>query len=93
MISSIFPPFLAQAAANGFVNGLSKALGLIMLIGFVYGVIKIIGGAANYNRDPDGAKQSIVAGLLIAGAVAIMFALFAAFGVDVAGLTPDTSGF
>jgi len=92
MQNFLFPPILAQAA-NGFVSGLSKALGLIMLIGFVYGVIKIIGGAANYNRDPDGAKQSIVAGLLIAGAVAIMFALFSAFGVDVAGLAPDTSGF
>lgn len=93
MNPSSLTPILAQAAVNGFASGLSKALGLIMLIGFVYGVIKIIGGAANYNRDPDGAKQSIVAGLLIAGAVAIMLALFAAFGINVSGLTPDTSGF
>jgi hypothetical protein len=46
-------PILAQApASGGFLAGLSKALGLIMLIGFVYGVIKVIGGATNYNRDP-----------------------------------------
>ena len=70
-----FIPILAQApAGGGFLAGLSKALGLIMLIGFVYGVIKVIGGAANYNRDPDAAKQSIIAGVMIAGSVANMLA-------------------
>jgi hypothetical protein len=78
--------------AAGFVEGLSKGLGIIMLIGFVYGVIKIIGGAANYSKDPDGSKQSIVAGLMIAGAVALMTILFSAFGLDLGGLTPDTDG-
>jgi hypothetical protein len=78
--------------AAGFVEGLSKGLGIIMLIGFVYGVIKIIGGAANYSKDPDGSKQSIVAGLMIAGAVALMTILFTAFGLDLGGLTPDTDG-
>jgi len=82
----------ANVLAAGFVQGLSKGLGIIMIIGFVYGVIKIIGGAANYSKDPDGSKQSIVAGLLIAGAVALMTILFNAFGVDLGGLTPDTGG-
>lgn len=86
-------PFLAQAAGGGFISGLSKALGLIMLIGFVFGVIKVIGGASNYNRDPDSAKQSIISGVLIAGSVSLMFALFKAFGIDVAGLTVDMAGF
>jgi L-asparagine transporter-like permease len=81
------------AASGGFTQGLSKALGLIMMIGFVYAVIKIIGGAANYNRDPDAAKQSIIGGLLIAGAIAIVTALFTAFGINITGLTADTSGF
>lgn len=93
MLQNIIP-ILAQApAGGGFLAGLSKALGLIMLIGFVYGVIKVIGGAANYNRDPDAAKQSIIAGVMIAGSVAIMLALFKAFGIDVTGLTVDIAGF
>ncbi len=87
-------PVLAQAAgAGGFTAGLSKALGLIMLIAFVFGVIKVIGGAANYNRDPDSAKQSIISGVMIAGSVSIMFALFKAFGIDVSGLSVDMAGF
>lgn len=84
-------PMLAQA--GGFMAGLSKAVGLIMAIGAVYAIIKIIGGAANYNRDPDAAKQSIIGGLLIAGAIAIVTALFQAFGIDITGLTADLSGF
>lgn len=79
-------------AAGGFTQGLSKALGLIMMIAFVYAVIKIIGGAANYNRDPDAAKQAIIGGMLIAGAVAIVTGLFTAFGINV-GITPDMGGF
>jgi ABC-type enterochelin transport system permease subunit len=86
---AVFQPVLA---AGGFQAGLSKALGLIMMIGFVYAVIKIIGGAASYNRDPDAAKQSIIGGLLIAGAVAIVTVLFQAFGLNV-GITPDMGGF
>ncbi len=85
---------LAQAAGGTNIQGaLSKVLGLLMLIGFVYGVIKVIGGAANYNRDPDGAKQSIIAGVLIAAAVAIMTVVFRAFGIDVTGMTIDVTGF
>jgi hypothetical protein len=79
--------------ASNIQGALSKVLGLLMLIGFIYGVVKVIGGAANYNRDPDGAKQSIIAGVLIAAAVAIMTVLFTAFGIDVSGLTVDVSGF
>ncbi len=85
---------LAQAAGATNIQGaLSKVLGLLMLIGFVYGVVKVIGGAANYNRDPDGAKQTIIAGVLIAAAVAIMTVLFTAFGIDVTGLSIDVTGF
>ena len=86
-------PNIHILATGGFTAGLSKALGLIMLIGFVYGVIKIIGGAANYNRDPDGAKSTIISGVLIAGSMAIMTMLFQAFGLDVTGLTADITGF
>ena len=85
---------IAQAGGGSSITGaLSKVLGLFMLIGFLYGVVKIIGGAANYNRDPDGAKQSIIAGVLIAASVAIVTALFTAFGIDVSGMSIDTSGF
>jgi hypothetical protein len=82
---------LAQAGGSGIQAALSKVLGLFMLIGFLYGVVKIIGACANYNRDPDGAKQSIIAGVLIAASVAIVTVLFTAFGINV-GLSIDTSG-
>jgi len=91
---SLNTAILAQAAGGTNIQGaLSKVLGLLMLIGFVYGVVKVIGGAANYNRDPDGAKQTIIAGVLIAAAVAIMTVLFTAFGIDVTGLSIDVTGF
>ncbi|RYD25602.1 MAG: hypothetical protein EOP86_27095 [Verrucomicrobiaceae bacterium] len=94
MMNGVFKvTVLAQAVDTNIQAALSKVLGLLMLIGFVYGVIKVIGGAANYNRDPDGAKQSIIAGVLIAGAVAIMTVVFRAFGIDVTGLNIDVTGF
>lgn len=90
----LLPHFKTLAfGSGGFTGGLSKALGLIMLLGFAYGVIKIIGGASQYGRDPDAAKSSIIGGLIIAGAVAIMHVLFSSFGLDVSNLFPDTGSF
>lgn len=84
-----FSSILAQVTLQ---SGASKALGIVMLIGFIFGIIAVIGGGFAIRRgDADAGKLSIVGGLIIAGAPVIVKALFAAFGLD--GSTVDPEGF
>ncbi len=82
----------AQAAGGGaaqLVQGFSLALGVMFLFGFIWGVLKIWSGANAISKgDPDG-KAGIIAGIIIAGAAAIMGALFAIFGLSGGVLTPS----
>lgn len=56
-------------------------MGVVMLIGFIFGTICVIGGGFAIRRgDADTGKLSIIGGLIIAGAPVIVKALFAAFG-------------
>ena len=72
--------------ATDIKTGLGKGLTIVMMIGFIYGIIQIIGGVVQLRKgDPDG-KMGIVAGVLIAGSIAIMKAAFAAFGLDSSSL-------
>jgi hypothetical protein len=83
--------FFAQAAggASQLTQGFSLALGVMFLFGFIWGVLKIWSGANAISKgDPDG-KAGIIAGIIIAGAAAIMGALFAIFGLSGAVLTPS----
>ena len=74
-------PILAQS--GGLAEGASKAMGIVMLIAFIFGVICVIGGGFAIRRgDTDAGKLSIIGGLIIAGAPVIVKALFTAFGVD-----------
>ncbi len=81
----------AQAAGGGaaqLTQGFSLALGVMFLFGFIWGVLKIWSGANAISKgDPDG-KAGIIAGIIIAGAAAIMGALFAIFGLSGGVLTP-----
>jgi hypothetical protein len=82
----------AQAAGGSSTaqlqQGFGTALGIMFMFGFIWGVLKIWGGANAISKgDPDG-KAGIVAGIIIAGAAAIMGALFAIFGLSGAALTP-----
>jgi hypothetical protein len=71
-------PLLAQTDLQ---SGLGSALNVIMLIGFIFGVVCVIGGGFAIRRgDADAGKMSIIGGLIIAGAPVIVKALFAAFG-------------
>lgn len=82
---------LAQAGGGTgqLKQGLSLALGILFMIGFVWGVIKIWSGANAISKgDPDG-KSSILAGIIIASAGAIMAALFAVFGLSGGAITPQ----
>ena len=84
-------PLIAQAA-GGLAEGASKAMGIVMLIGFIFGTIAVIGGGFAIRRgDTDAGKLSIVGGLIIAGAPVIVKALFVAFGMG--GSTIDIGAF
>ncbi|MGH7991114.1 MAG: hypothetical protein ACREDS_13100 [Limisphaerales bacterium] len=83
-------PLLAQS--TDLQSGLSSALNVIMLIGFIFGVVCVIGGGFAIRRgDADTGKMSIIGGLIIAGAPVIVKALFTAFGNSSA--TVDMGGF
>lgn len=74
-------PILAQAQTS-LSGGASSALGIVMLIGFIFGTICVIGGGFAIRRgDSDTGKMSIIGGLIIAGAPVIVKALFTAFGI------------
>jgi hypothetical protein len=83
MLSKIsgITPILAQSQTS-LSSGASSALGIVMLIGFIFGTICVIGGGFAIRRgDADTGKMSIIGGLIIAGAPVIVKALFTAFGV------------
>ncbi len=85
----MLPP-LAQVTGNTaqLKQGFQLALGIIFMFGFIWGVIKIWTGANAISKgDPDG-KAGIIAGIIIAGAAAIMGALFSIFGLSGGALTP-----
>lgn len=59
------------------------------MVGFIWGVINIWGGAEKMKRGDAEGKMGIVSGIIIAGAAAIMSALFAIFGMSDGALTPQ----
>jgi len=74
-------PILAQSTSS-LSSGASSALGIVMLIGFIFGTICVVGGGFAIRRgDADTGKLSIIGGLIIAGAPVIVKALFTAFGI------------
>lgn len=83
-------PVLAQTSGTAQLKqGFQLALGIIFMFGFLWGIIKIWAGAnAIAKGDPDG-KAGIIAGIIIAGAAAIMGALFSVFGLNGGVLTPQ----
>jgi len=82
-------PTLQLAQVPGALrDGFQAGLGILFLVGFFWGVITIWGGAQKLkNGDSDG-KLGIVSGIVIAGAAAIMGALFSIFGMNGGVLTP-----
>jgi hypothetical protein len=82
LFAANFIPILAQTSGD-LAGGASKALGIVMLIGFIFGTICVVGGGFAIRRgDTDAGKLSIIGGLIIAGAPIIVKALFTAFGID-----------
>jgi len=83
-------PILAQAGGGSgqLKQGFNLALGIMFMFGFIWGVIKIWGGANAISKGDADGKAGILAGIIIAGAAAIMGALFAIFGLSGGSLTP-----
>ena len=88
--TNIYNSGAVTLAQTDLKAGLSKVLGLIMMLGFVSAVVMVIVGALKWNKDPESAKQSMIGGAVVGGACAIVTILFKAFGLDF-GITPDTS--
>lgn len=86
-LSTLLDPLLAVATAADLNAKLKEVLGIIMAFGFLYGTIRIIGGAMQIRRgEIEEGKQSIIAGTLIAAAPLIMRILFGIFFDGSAGL-------
>jgi hypothetical protein len=89
----LFHPVLAQATGGNTSAQLQQAfgtaLGIMFMFGFIWGVIKIWSGASAMSKGDADGKMGIVAGIIIAGAAAIMGAFFAIFNLGGATLTPS----
>src|SRR3984957_19833198 len=61
-------------------TGISNSLAVIMMFGFVLGIAAVIyGGFAIRRGDVDQGKMSIIGGLIIAAAPAVVYAFFTIF--------------
>ena len=83
------PVFAQTATTSTLQQGFSTALGILFMFGFFWGVVKIWSGANAISKGDADGKMGIVAGIIIAGAAAIMGALFAIFNLTGATLTPS----
>jgi hypothetical protein len=74
---------LALADGTGsldtFIGPLKNGLNLIMIFGFIAGCVMVMSGFLNAKRDENW-KMTVIYGIGVAGAVALMKALFAMFG-------------
>jgi hypothetical protein len=76
---SLSTPVYGQSSGlNVFINPLKSGLNLIVIFGFIAGCVMVIGGFLNARRDENW-KMIVIYGIGVAGAVALMKALFAIF--------------
>lgn len=90
-MTATFPPttlphLLAQVTQ--LRDGFGAALGVLFMIGFLWGVVKIWSGANAISKGDADGKAGVIAGILIASSAAIMGVLFYIFGLQDAILTP-----
>jgi hypothetical protein len=67
------------ASLDSFIGPLKNGLNLIMIFGFIAGCVMVMSGFLNAKRDENW-KMTVIYGIGVAGAVALMKALFAMFG-------------
>ncbi len=95
----VFQPFSSQAGVlptpvlaqvpGSLKSSMQLGLGVMFLFGFLWGVVKIWSGADRMSKGDADGKMGIVAGIIIAGAAAVMGALFSIFGLGDGVLTPQ----
>jgi hypothetical protein len=78
MISALATPAYADGLSV-FIDPLKQGLNLIVVFGFIAGCVMVIGGFLNARRDENW-KMTVIYGIGVAGAVALMKALFSIFG-------------
>lgn len=78
----------ALAQITQLRDGFGAALGVLFMVGFIWGVVKIWSGANAISKGDADGKSGIIAGILIAASAAIMGVLFYIFGLQDAVLTP-----
>jgi hypothetical protein len=64
---------------DSFIGPLKNGLNLIMVFGFIAGCVMVMTGFLNAKRDENW-KMTVIYGMGVAGAVALMKALFTMFG-------------
>jgi hypothetical protein len=64
---------------DSFIDPLKNGLNLIMVFGFIAGGVRVMSGFLNGKRDENW-KMTVIDGIGVAGALALMKALFAMFG-------------
>lgn len=79
-------PYVAQL--QQLRDNFGTALGVLFMIGFFWGVLKIWSGANAISKGDSEGKSGVVAGIIIAAAAGIMAALFAIFGLQDSVLNP-----
>ena len=78
--SILLNPLLAVASLADLKTKLKEVLNMVMAFGFLYGTIRIIGGAMQIRRgETEEGKHSIISGTLIAAAPMIMRILYGIF--------------
>jgi len=78
---------------NALKDNVAKIMGLLFLLAFPWGVITIWQGAVAKKKGDPEAYNSIVAGLIIAGAGLIMAAIYAAFNIGIAASDVPVTSF
>ena len=68
-----------MGSLDSFIGPLKNGLNLIMIFGFIAGCVMVMTGFLNAKRDENW-KMTVIYGIGVAGAVALMKALFAMFG-------------
>ena len=86
--ATLVSPFIAQVPGT-LHTAFEYGLGILFLAGFLWGVLKIWGGADRMSKGDADGKMGIVSGIIIAGAASIMAALFGIFGMQNGALVPQ----
>ncbi len=87
--AAVSSPLILAQIPTSLKTAFQYGLGVMFLAGFLWGVIKIWSGADRMSKGDADGKMGIVSGIIIAGAAAIMGALFSIFGLGGGVLTPS----